>query len=391
MNTAEFFRRARLEISNDPQSRIPQTVKSISNHPDVLYDIHMHIFDKNYATKNFFLLRLIEAVENKKEKVELIEKFYKKHDDTTFSQIFKILEYNTMKEVLDNYYREFSYQSKMIVTPLTMDLRSWLLKPKKTMLMQINEMKRLMNDYPILPFVATNPASVDEKGMGNLYNLFLRAFTGDNKFFGVKIYPALGYLPSHPALMPIYSICQEKNIPVTTHCGGTIIRAKKTKLTLPGYHIVDKRVVPYEAKPPKKPKEFARFLNDPALWEPVLKTYPNLKLNLGHFGGGEVWEQPNTNDPQQRIATINRLMTEYPKVYGDFSYNFADLYTIPKFLNALSTNPNFKKKAMFGTDYWVVLAESEARNDQTYFIDELAKLGLKDALMRINPSEFLFA
>jgi len=122
----------------------------------------------------------------------------------------------------------------------------------------------------------------------------------------------------------------------------------------------------------------------------VLKKFPNLKLNLGHFGGVEIWEKPTANDPQKRFETITQLLKTYPNVYGDFSYNFADTDSIPHFLNTLNTQPNFKNKAMFGTDYWVVISEGGAKNDQTFFIDELSKAGLKETVMKTNPQAFLF-
>lgn len=40
-------------------------------------------------------------------------------------------------------------------------------------------------------------------------------------FHGFKIYPPCGYSPSDPMLYPFYEICQQWQIPVLTHVGGT--------------------------------------------------------------------------------------------------------------------------------------------------------------------------
>jgi predicted TIM-barrel fold metal-dependent hydrolase len=392
MKTTEFIAKAQKTIANTPYERMSGTVKTALNTPNVLFDIHMHIFDKNYAAKNFFLLRLLETLDNNEKRAEIIENFYQQHQDNNIDDLLKILDFNNMQGVLNYYYQHFSCQPNIITTPLTMDLRNWLLKPRKNMVMQVNEMKRLIAPYPILPFLATDPASATDTGQANLYNLFLRAFTGDAPFFGVKIYPSLGYLPSHPALIPIYQICEQKRIPVTTHCGGTVIRAHKTNITLSGYQIKNNQVEHYQTKPPKKHKAFATFLNDPALWEPVLKMFPNLKLNLGHFGGTEIWETPPRQpDNQHRLDTIKNLMQQYPNVYADFSFNMADPATYPKFIDALKAEPLFLKRAMFGTDYWVVLSKASAQQNQMAFVKLLEANNLKQTLMKDNPLQFLLA
>lgn len=59
----------------------------------------------------------------------------------------------------------------------------------------------------------------------NFYKVFSEK--SEHKFFGVKIYPSLGYLPSNPQLMEIFGLCEKKRIPVTAHCSGAIVHTGK--------------------------------------------------------------------------------------------------------------------------------------------------------------------
>lgn len=391
MKEKEFLKRAMDEIDDNPSSRIPQTVKNIKDNNDYMYDAHMHVFDKKCAAKNYFLLRLIEKLDEKKGVTDdIVEFIYEKEYDNEIDDLFRIMDFNSMDKVLDYYIENFAYQKKMIFVPLMVDLNSWIFKPKKSIHRQINELKRLMNNYAVLPFHSIDPVQAETKGLNNLYNLFLHAFTGHNKLFGVKLYPALGFLPSHPQLMPIYEVCQAKNIPVTTHCGGTIIRTNKKNIVLEGFQIINNEVVSYTDKLTEKGKERAQRLNNPALWEPVLKTFPKLKLNLGHFGGIDEWKKYPAQTNQDRIPKIQQLMNEYPNVYADFSYNLSEQKIIKKFFDTISNNTLFKERTMFGTDYWMVLAARDYYKNQVNFIDQAANYGLKDTLLLNNPRKFLF-
>jgi len=41
---------------------------------------------------------------------------------------------------------------------------------------------------------------------------------GKGIFKGIKIYPPLGYLPTHPNLAPVFDYCVQYDIPITLHC-----------------------------------------------------------------------------------------------------------------------------------------------------------------------------
>ncbi|MFP4025952.1 MAG: amidohydrolase family protein, partial [Thiohalospira sp.] len=363
MKPKDFLKKAHSEISDDPLSRVPQSVKKLKNKSTTIYDIHCHIFDKTTIVKSYFLLRILDKLDAEKKFDDILDLIIDFNKDNEFDELFAIMNMNSMKEILEHYYTHFALQKNIICTPLMMDLEEgWFFKAKKSLGEQIDELKGLMNDYAILPFLAVDPRKADKKGKENLYQLFLKAFSPDhngNQFFGIKIYPALGYLPSDKWLWPVYEICEKKKIPVTTHCGGTIIRTNRKDLKLEGYQIVNDEVVSLKlnfVEPSGKKR--AEFLNHPKLWEPVLKQYPKLKLNLGHFGGSEQWKNLAETSFNEIIKTINRLMG-YDNVYADFSFNLAEDCCLDVFLDYLQNNYTVRTKSLYGTDYWMVLAAGD--------------------------------
>lgn len=392
MKAKEFLKKAHTKISDNPLSRIPQSAEKLRNKRSTIYDIHCHIFDKTTIVNSYFLLRILDKLDAEKKFDDILDHIIDVNKDNEFDELFAIMNMNSMKEILEHYYKHFALQKNIICTPLMMDLEEgWFFKAKKSLDEQIDELKNLMNEYAILPFLAVDPRKAEKNGKDNLYQLFLKAFTPDhngNQFFGIKIYPALGYLPSDKWLWPVYEICEKKNIPVTTHCGGTIIRTNRKDLKLEGYQIVNDEVVSLKlnfVEPSGKKR--AEFLNHPKLWEPVLKQYPKLKLNLGHFGGGEQWKNLAETSFNEIIKTINRLMG-YDNVYADFSFNLAEDCCFDVFLDYLQNNYTVRTKSIYGTDYWMVLAAGNFKKNNKEFVNRLGEY--KKLLLKQNPEKFLF-
>lgn len=393
MTKEEFIIQARNQIPGNPEDRVSDKAKTMLEKDDTLFDIHCHIFDKDSVAKNYFLLRILDKLDSNGKLDDLVDFIVKRTDDNEIDELFNIMNCDSMMEVLNHYLDNFAWdREKILPTPLMMDLdEGWYFNPKKDVQDRIDEIKLIMKEKPILPFLAIDPRKADKTGRDNLYRLFLNAFTGDEKFFGVKVYPALGYLPSHPDLMPIFRICEEKRIPVTTHAGGTIIRTYENDIVLQGFQVLNNEVVSYMYTLTARGQDKAKFLNNPALWEAVLKKFPNLKLNLGHFGGTNEWEAYPSNTSQQRINTIKRFMNEYPNLYADYSFNLTYPEYNHTFFEALNTNPVFKERSMFGTDYWMVIPMGNFKRNQQLFIDEAKNQHLDKLLMQDNPRKFLFA
>jgi predicted TIM-barrel fold metal-dependent hydrolase len=163
----------------------------------------------------------------------------------------------------------------------------------------------------LLPFIGADPRRPNVTGLviGHLES---------GTFRGVKIYPVMGFLPDDERLHPIYDYCARRRVPVTTHCenGG-----------LPGYDGY------YELAAPEN-------------WEPVLRRFPELVLNLAHFD--------RTGSPWQ--VTIERLMQEWPNVFTDISYDTEMFWKPGRYfanLHRVLRTPRLQERLLYGTDWYM--------------------------------------
>lgn len=117
---------------------------------------------------------------------------------------------------------------------------------------QMEELARLKaGDDTLYPFVFADPRRMQEDPSYFKYTVsggrvvldqdcFMKKYLeghevekGDRKvmvkFCGLKIYPALGYYPFDPLLLPLWKYAQQENLPVMTHCvrGPMYFRGKK--------------------------------------------------------------------------------------------------------------------------------------------------------------------
>jgi hypothetical protein len=424
------------KIGKNYKHRISNSVKKLLE-DDYVIDVHTHLFDIKCINKSYFIIRFIKDAlgikSNGQENINYsIDKAYKeininednweeslinelednsinhfvnsKDDTKGFIDILKatkFLKFKKMEDVYNYYIRKFSLaevfnlpKDNVLTTALMMDLEiGWNTKIKKSIYDQITELKELSVKKPVLPFLFCDPRRAEiENSLENLYSLFNYAFCSGQSFFGVKIYPALGYDPSDFRLWPIYEICEQFSIPVLSHCGGESISTDNLNLDI--FEGDKKKTIIA-----KNRKEIAYILNDPLRWEIVLKKFPKLKLNLAHFGGYETWESSSdvdiTIDPQQRKNTIFRFMEEYDNVYADFSFNLVEINLSDNLKNILFSSEVIREKTLFGSDYWVVNKEGNLQNEQNRFIEKLDEglpttLNLGKKLALDNPKKYLF-
>lgn len=432
MKPEEFLIKAKVTISDNPIDRLSKKTKAIFEKQEFVIDVHCHLFDKNTINIWYFILRFLKdqlgvrgdkdngnfnytiddvyqniskpldatTEEEWKELEEILSSFdnkdHAKEGVRGIGSVIKnrkLLSFTNMKSVYDYYisryalnqYGKLGLKNKdLIITALMMDLEmGWEVDIEKSIQEQIVELKKLALDVPVLPFLYTDPRRADLEGENNLYQLFLDAFSNSHgqSFFGVKIYPGFGYLPSDKRLLPIYEICEQKKIPVLTHCGGESVTThrleidcfrKGKKVSIRG----------------QKRQDVAFKLNDPKEWISVLEDFKELKLNLGHFGGDAAWENYDKNGSNQRIDTILNMMGKYPNLYGDFSYNVIDTKIYSIFKTILKNHPIAKERALFGSDFWVVCGGGNLKKRQEDFLYSLIEF--KDVLTNKNPSNYLF-
>lgn len=442
-----FIEKAMQSISNDPKTRLSPEVKNIIVENNYVFDAHCHVFDgdcinvKYMATRmvagaagrlKAMVWRLVTGQRYSSEKsllstAQMVEMVYEdpqiipdKDLPSALNRMEKELdqmemEAQAMKSVygfdliefikryrtiiwllrsgsMENVYIAFeqnyaihqvlNYREggnrKLLTIALGMDLNSgWEDSVPKTWEEQNADLALLSKNQPVLPYLPIDPRRE------NLYDVFLKAFDQSNpQFFGIKCYPALGYLPADERLMPIFKICAEKNIPVMTHCGGEIVSTFESPIH------VNRLGEKVEINDLKR-KHRARKLNEPTEWEYVLKEYKDLRLCLGHYGGGEAWE--NDPDTAHRIPEILDMMARYDNLYADFSFNLESLTAIKNFRNKLFKDDTdgklMKQRSLFGTDFWVILPLSDLITDQHNFVVETE--GQLDELLKTNVLKYM--
>ncbi len=320
--------------------------------------------------------------------------------------IVNLLRTGKMSDVYEQFRDHFAVttvyngQKELLTIVLGMDLdKGWEGKVKKSNHDQIRELGELANSYPVLPFLPLDPRRADDTGVDNLYEIFLNAFKRDSgsNYFGVKVYPALGYLPSDERLKMIFRICAAKNIPVVSHCGGEMISTFERSITVNRHGIEDKIEDFFRTKR-------AARLNEPGEWKSVLEdvnecfkttSKKKLFLNLGHFGSGKAWGKPHSSKAARK-EVIFKLMEDH-NVFADFSFNIEELENSDAFVKVfVSTKANgeltreaalMHQRSLFGTDFWVVLPKSVLSRDQKYFLDKLGVHSKK--LLVDNVMKFL--
>jgi hypothetical protein len=117
-------------------------------------------------------------------------------------------------------------------------------KPKQDIDKQMDDLVNIKNNHKAIcfPFVFADPRrmedetyfgySVDPSGTVVLKDgCLMKRLLEDEKFSGIKTYPALGYYPFDERLLPLWKYAVQQNLPIITHCiRGTIFyRGNKKK------------------------------------------------------------------------------------------------------------------------------------------------------------------
>ncbi|UPT69953.1 MAG: amidohydrolase [Flavobacterium sp. JAD_PAG50586_2] len=355
---------------------------------EMVYENPMIIQDKDLPSALDRMEKELDQMEIEAKTIESIHSFGLIEFIKRYRTIIRLLRSGSMKSVYNTFEQNYAIHQvlnyreggnkKLLTVALGMDLNSgWEGSVPKTWEEQNTELAFLSKSQPVLPYLPVDPRRE------NLYEEFLKAFDQRNpQFFGVKCYPALGYLPADERLMPIFKICEQKNIPVMTHCGGESVSTFESPIH------VNRLGEKIEINDLKR-KHRARKLNEPKEWEYVLEEYKDLRLCLGHYGGSSAWE--NDPDTAHRIPEILDMMDRYDNLYADFSFNLKSLTAIKNFRNKLFTDDAqgnlMKERSLFGTDFWVILPISDLITDQHNFVVETE--GLLNELLKINVLKYM--
>ncbi|MFW5752135.1 MAG: amidohydrolase family protein [bacterium] len=348
-------------ISNNPFERLPIPLRNkLENNPGaILFDPHCHFFNNDYVPDKYFGLR-IPVIHNNKiltwlsKWLHIINPFNDNDKLDHYGYFISMIKNNSMRQIADYFIKIHPVNS--VFCPLMMDLEHGIGgNPVKSLDEQMDEMKAIRDDYPatILPFMAVNPLNKRMK------ELFIKAFSDEYRFFGVKLYPSLGFMPSHPDLMEIYAVCEKKNIPVTVHCGGEAVATTSKELNLK-YMVLDANGNLTEVEKfikISKKKERAAFFNNPSNYEPVLRTFPKLRINFAHFGGNRGWADYLKNKDNNRVTRIIDYMMRYPNVYADISYMFHEQKVLIALKELLAKNSLVYDRTLYGSDFYMITIE----------------------------------
>ncbi len=246
----------------------------------------------------------------------------------------------------------------------------------------LEELELLHDENPetVLPFLAVDPR---RKGIVSL----VREKVINGCFKGIKLYPPLGYFPTHPDLYPIYDLCIEHDVPVTVHAMpkaldslcSEIYTMRKRDGSLVEEH--------YDRKYGQTPSD---FFAEPDNWRELLRDprYSNIRLNFAHFGGMTHIEAfaDNAFDSSNWTHQIVKLMNEYENVYADCSY--CSKGRIMQWINCiLDKEPRVKERLMFGTDYLMVLVDTELEHGLKGYFDSYRHC--PEDMFLSNPRKFL--
>ncbi len=368
------------KISANPLDRLPDNVRNdilspsnISSHDKLFFDVHAHSFTLNNIPGDYS---------------KLLNWFTKVLGKTFRKWISGLLQLpftkNRSKEVMDtlidnydSYFMDNNISPHLFVVNLMMDMeRSIGGGIKSNFDKQLKELSNIMKlsytpgsigasgrvynyNEVVLPFLAIDPHNPDacrqfisafSPGLNLTSN---PAFNADQLFYGIKLYPSLGYLPYDPVLMSIFKVCEAKNIPITTHAGGVRTRANHFKFELGDYS--KPKGSQYVTRDVKSKKEFKNVFLYPMHWEKVLKEYPNLKINFAHMGSSTEWKDYINGDRtiSNSIVQSLQMIKKYPNVYCDISYSLHDENNQEMILQ-LMKNDDYKSKILFGSDYFLV-------------------------------------
>jgi predicted TIM-barrel fold metal-dependent hydrolase len=297
--------------------------------------------------------------------------------------------------ILRNYLSLYDPRGNLVLaTPAIIDFGKWLEdEPAGDVGAQIEvlEAVALRQSVPVHGFVPFDPLrelrrSAEEPSALDI----VRDAIERRGFIGVKLYPPMGFrpftnadaglaFPSHAslgeadfgarldaALGSLYAWCESEGVPIMAHTNDS-----------------------------QSAGEGFGLRAEPRFWQPVLERYPDLRINLAHFGNFNAAMSGRTTDPGKFEATwefeIGGLISDrrFSHVFADVSYfwwvldgsaNDEQVKAVKQlFARYLERFDPEAKTLLFGTD-WSMTARATAfegyiDNAESFFRD----VGLSDA------------
>lgn len=356
-------------------------------------NIHTHIFNGKCAPDYFFKIVLPKALDPFADEIKaFIEKRWmrkiikflsRKRGHSMFQRYLEFIEIGTQNsqgdifQILKSSYNTLSPDMRFIALTLNMDYMDTQKSQHARIEDQLHEVEKLRSYYPnnLFPFIGVDPRHLGGSSLANWVSSKLKTLN----YFGIKLYPAMGFFPFDPRLDDMYRWASDNNVPVMTHCtrSGNFYTGNMND------------VVPVENMPSLNPtsnvmtsiyNRIKKFKSDEKTWKdnsaacnifshpenyrPVLEKYPNLKICIAHFGGEDEILGEKSDLVKKGIDTdtswyndICFLMREYNNVYTDISYTLYCDKAIEKVKTLMTTE--LASKILFGTDFFMTIREKD--------------------------------
>jgi predicted TIM-barrel fold metal-dependent hydrolase len=146
--------------------------------------------------------------------------------------------HNKQGNTLSDLEKQYPTGSGFVILPMDMEYME-AGRVKEPYRLQMEKLAALKKNNHIYPFIFVDPRRIAaepdffnykcENGEVILEDCFIKEYIKDKKFSGFKIYPALGYYPFDPLLLPLWKYAEQKQLPILTHCvrGPMYYRGRK--------------------------------------------------------------------------------------------------------------------------------------------------------------------
>ncbi len=365
--------------------------------PKTIHNCHTHIFTSDHVPDRVLPLGAVGWLqqENSAKRLRKVLKFidpltsawYRTFGDPSrtgllsrFGSMLELSDCRTHDEIFERLALQYPTGTRFVALSIDMDYMGAGVA-KKPFLEQIKELAALKQKIGdrLIPFIGIDPRRENLLGL-------VKEYIDTHKFGGLKLYPSLGFFPNDPRLYPVYEFAIERNLPIMTHCGRGGLH----------FHGEPQHTTNLEGEPlvGRSNTEFAWNYTNPQAYVRLLEDFNNLKLCFGHFGGHEDWktylrDHQRGLEPHQQSwgSQIMNLMHKYQNVWTDISYTAAARELHP-LIKVLINDPKIGDRILFGSDFFVVRAESSERE---FSIRLRGALGEDDywKIAMTNPSRFL--
>ena len=393
-------------IPDNPIDRLPKEMRWKINAKKPFVDVHTHIFTEDDIPHGFLGMRFPvnrATLLGAGRVLHNVVPMTRRDPISRLAAFLKIMRKPSSMKSFEHLYSKY-YERKFpdsIFGVLTVDM-DYSIKGSadRSILDQLQDIAKVRDAYPhrVIPFFNVHP---DRTGEFDALELFKKAFDfsdeGALRYFGLKIYPSLGYLPSHPVLMEMYAVCEQKGIPVLTHCSSGLTHSTNSLIdNVRGVFVKDDGTQvdgPHRFScgnsRAARVREYRTFFNKPHHWIPVMERYPNLKLNLAHFGGDESWKTYTKGEDTKWVDTIIQLMHDYPNVYADFSYTMYKRKFNKELKRIMEADPVVADRTLFGSDYYMILNEGMYGEEFNQFRRHIGEDWLEKIAVE-NNNRYLF-